>query len=309
MRIVTLLPSATEIVCALGLGDRLVGVSHSCDYPPLVRRLPTMTSSRVPYRDSSDAIDTFVREHLAGHDALYDLDIERLTAASPDVVVSQTLCDVCAVATGDVEKAICSLPSRPELIDLDPETLDDVLVDIERVGGRLSRAAKARLLVDALRSRRDAVAQRTRSIPETQRPRVAFLEWLDPPFNGGHWNPELIGTAGGIDLLGNHGLPSRTLTWEDVARVEPEVLFIACCGFDIDRALEDVNKLQGSETWRALPAVRNGRVYVADGSAYFACPGPRLIDGLEIMAHALHPHIHPEPDFGAVHIVPTDSAR
>lgn len=298
MRIATLLPSATEIVCALGLADRLVGVSHSCDYPPPVRKLPKMTSTHVPVRADSRTIDDYVRQHLRGHEALYDLDLDALAAARPDVIISQALCDVCAVATGDVEDAVCSLPTAPALIDLTPNTLDDVFDDIARVGRSLGAAATAGALVRELRRRRRRVTARAATIPDRDRPRVAFLEWLIPPFNGGHWNPELVETAGGLDVLGVPAEPSVTIDWQRIATARPDVVFIACCGFTIERALLDVEQLRLTKPWNALPAVRKDRVYVADGSAYFASPGPRLIDGLEIMAHALHPGVHPRPAFG-----------
>ena len=294
MRIVTLLPSATEIVCALGFREQLVGVSHSCNHPDGISSLPSMTSTHVPYEQSSEVIDNYVREHLTGHEALYDLDMEGLVAAKPDFIISQTLCDVCAVSTGDVLAAIRSLPSSPVLIDLNPNTLDDVLGDIRSVGDRLGISPERNAALQDLIVRRKAVEDRSGSIPREERPRVAFLEWLYPPFNGGHWNPELVELAGGINVLGNPGKASTTLDWQTVIETNPDVLFIACCGFRVERALEDVAKISQTDAWRALPAVQNGRVYVTDGNAYFSCPGPRLIDGLEIMAHALHPNVHPK---------------
>ena len=262
-----------------------------------------MTSTHVPYEDSSKAIDSYVREHLTGHEALYDLDIDCLRDARPDVVISQALCNVCAVATGDVLEAIFSLPSTPILIDLEPNTLDDVLDDILRVGEQLEAGEAGEKMVTDLCARRDRIAARTASIPMPERPRVVFLEWLYPPFNGGHWNPELVELAGGIDLLGACGKPSSTQKWETIVDAEPDVLFIACCGFRVERALEDVQKISQTDAWQKLPAVKNGRVYVADGNAYFSCPSPRLIDGLEIMAYALHPQLHAAPSIGNNHIV------
>ena len=252
-----------------------------------------LTSTHVPYDKDSVTIDEYVRDHLSDHEALYDLDVDGLRTAAPDVVVSQALCDVCAVSTGDVMEAINSLPSKPALVDLNPNTLDDVLDDISRVGKQLGADDAATELVTDLRRRRDRVATRSASIPKSELPRVVFLEWLFPPFNGGHWNPELVELAGGIDLLGAPGQASSTQSWETIVAAKPDVLFIACCGFRIDRALEDVTKMSASAEWQQLPAVQNGRVYVADGNAYFSCPGPRLIDGLEIMAHAFHPNVHP----------------
>lgn len=266
--------------------DQLVGISHSCNYPAQIEALPRMTSTRVPFRADSQTIDGFVRQHLAAADALYDLEIESLIAAAPDIVVSQTLCDVCAVSTGDVFTAIQELPSSPTLIDLTQNTLEDVLADIARVGERLERPAYADSLVRELVSRRDAVARRSAEIPVTDRPRVAFLEWLIPPFNGGHWNSELVTLAGGIDLLGAHGRPSSTLTWEAVRAAKPDVVFVACCGFRVDRTLLDIDLVS-----EQLP---NARVCVVDGNAYFSSPNPRLLDALEILAHALHPDVHPD---------------
>ena len=294
MRIVTLLPSATEIVCALGLREHLVGVSHSCNYPEDVSDLPVMTSTHVPYHQSSQIIDDSVREHLTGHEALYDLDMEQLLVANPDFIISQTLCDVCAVSTGDVLQAIGSLPSSPVLIDLQPNTLDDVFDDVKSVGEHLGITARANTALHNLVERRRSVAERTRMIAPEQRPRVAFLEWLYPPFNGGHWNPGLVELAGGVDLLGNPGMASTTQDWQDIIKQKPDVLFIACCGFATDRALQDVAEISKTDMWQQIPAVQSGRVYVTDGDAYFSCPGPRLIDGLEIMAHALHPTVHPK---------------
>ena len=301
MRVVTLLPSATEIVCALGKEDSLVGVSHSCDFPASVRDLPRMTSTHVPYTASSEVIDAYVREHLTGHEALYDLDVDKLEAAAPDLVVSQALCDVCAVSTGDVLGAIHALASKPLLVDLEPNTLDDVLDDILRVGAALDATAEAGRLVIELKQRRDAIASKTATIPPGDRPRVAFLEWLIPPFNGGHWNPELVGLAGGIDLLGAPGQPSSTQDWQTIVEARPDVVFIACCGLDTERALEDVAQISQTDAWQGLPAARDGLIYVTDGDL-FACPGPRLIDGLEIIAHALHPNVHPAA--GNCHRVP-----
>ncbi|MFN2329610.1 MAG: cobalamin-binding protein [Chromatocurvus sp.] len=308
MRIVSLLPSATEIVCALGLQEHLVGVSHGCNYPAGVDALPRMTSTRVPYNAGSDEIDAYVREHLgdnladnlSDNTALYDLDLDALAAVRPDVVVSQALCDVCAVATGDVRDAIRSLPGEPTLIDLTPNSLTDVFDDMLRVGEATGAQAAAQNLVSSLRARRDHVAERSDTIAKADRPRVMFFEWLLPPFSGGHWNPELVNLAGGHDLLGSPGEPSRTLDWQMVTDASPELAFIACCGFGIERALLDIAALGENPAWLSLPAVREKRIFVADGNAYFSSPGPRLLDGLELMAHALHPTVHPAPETGSV---------
>lgn len=299
MRVVTLLPSATEIVCALGMQQHLVGVSHSCNNPPGIARLPKMTSTLVPYEKSSSVIDNFVRQHLTSNEALYNLDIAALEAAAPDVIVSQALCDVCAVSTGDVTTALNSLSSRPQIIDLEPHTLDDVFDDCLRVAKSLGAVDAGRALYSTMQRKRAAIAARTASIPASERPGVVFLEWLYPPFNGGHWNPQLVTLAGGIDLLGAAGQPSSTLSWPDIVAAQADVLFIACCGFSMDRALQDVRQLQQESFWNKIPAVAQGRVFVADGNQFYSRPGPGLLDGLEIMAHALHPQVHPVSSYGS----------
>lgn len=293
MRIVSLLPSATEIICALGLEDQLVGVSHECDWPPFVRHLPKVTRSLIPAEATSAEIDRLVREQVQTGRALYTLDLPMLEALRPDLIVTQALCDVCAVAEDEVRAAACTLPGNPRIINLEPQTLTQVFDAIRQVGRAVGAEHKAKEVVKELSARVKAVATRTAQL--RRRPRVALLEWLDPPFSCGHWNPELVRLAGGIEGLGREGQPSRTLRWEEVIAWQPEVVFIACCGFSIERALEDMALLANVPGWEDLPAVRAGRVYVADGSHYFSRPGPRLVDSLEILAHALHPEVHPLP--------------
>jgi iron complex transport system substrate-binding protein len=293
MRIVSLLPSATEIVCALGLGDELVGVTHECDFPPSVRALPKVTRTLVPTDVSSAEIDRLVRERLRTGRALYALDLPVLEELRPDLIVTQALCDVCAVAEDEVRAAACTLPGGPAVINLEPRTLADVLASIRQVARAAGVERAADDLVAALAARVAAVASRTAAI--ARRPRVALLEWLDPPFSCGHWSPELVRLAGGVEGLGQEGRPSRTLSWDEVLASEPEVVFIACCGASTERTLADLPALWLIRAWRDLPAVRAGRVYVTDGSHYFSRPGPRLVDSLELLAHALHPEVHPLP--------------
>lgn len=292
-RIVSLLPSATEIVCALGLGDNLVGVTHECDYPPFVRTLPTVTNTLIPVDASSAEIDALVRERLARARALYTLDMPVLESLRPDLIVTQALCDVCAVADDEVRAAACRLPGQPHVVNLEPQTLADVLDAIRLVATAAGIIERADDVVEKLRARIDAVVQRARR--SIWRPRVALLEWLDPPFSCGHWSPELVRLAGGIEGLGREGQPSRTLRWEDVIAWQPEVIAIACCGFDVARTMDDLVRLSRVSGWNELAAVRCGRVFVIDGSQYFSRPGPRLVDSLEILAHAVDPDIHPLP--------------
>jgi iron complex transport system substrate-binding protein len=293
MRIVSLLPSATEIVCALGLGDRLVGVTHECDYPDFVRALPKVTTTLIPTDASSREIDALVRERLKTHRALYALDFPVLERLAPDLIVTQALCDVCAVAEAEVVGAACRLPGRPPVVNLEPTTLAEVFDSLRIVGRAAGVEKQAERVVGDLRSRVDAVAERSARVG--RRPRVLLLEWLTPPFSCGHWSPELVALAGGDEVIGLAGERSRTLTWPEVAAAQPEVVVIACCGFSAERTLADLPLLQGVREWRELPAVRSDRVYVTDGSAYFSRPGPRLVDSLEIIAHTLHPDVHPLP--------------
>jgi iron complex transport system substrate-binding protein len=292
-RIVSLLPSATEMICLLGLEDELVGVTHECDYPAFVRWLPKVTRTLIPTDASSGAIDGLVRERLKTDLALYSLDMEVLEELRPDLIVTQALCDVCAVAEDEVRNAACTLPGAPRVINLEPETLAQVFTAIRAVAAAAGVETRADDVIDRLKARVGAVV--TRSATIEHRPRVALLEWLDPPFSCGHWSPELVRMAGGVEGLGIEGQRSRTLSWDEVIAWKPEVVFIACCGFSVERTMEDMPLLRSVAGWDNLPAVREGRVYVTNGSDYFSRPGPRLVDSLEILAHTLHPEVHPMP--------------
>lgn len=297
MRIVSLLPSATEIICALGLRDQLVGISHSCDYPSTVTGLPVVTQTVIDDTKSARAIDVDVRDTLGSADALYTLDLETLRALAPDLIVTQALCDVCAVSAGEVEDALCTLPGTPQIVNMEPSVLADVFETISLTAAAAGVGARAADLTAQLVGRIEAVRARTeKHIPPQSRPRVAFIEWLDPPFNGGHWMPELINLAGGIDPLGNPGKPSTTMEWQAVSDAKPDLVFVSCCGFPIDRTLEDIAALDPSVDWPGLVQSASRGVFVSDGNAYFARPGPRLVESLEIMAHACHPDVHPMPD-------------
>jgi iron complex transport system substrate-binding protein len=293
MRIVSLLPSATEIICSLGLREELVGVTHECDYPEFVRTLPKVTTTLIPTSATSHEIDALVREKLKTQRALYSLNLPVFERLAPDLIVTQALCDVCAVAEAEVTDAACRFPGHPRVLNLEPTTLADVFETLRLVGRAAGVSERAEEVVRALQTRVEAVA--ARSVRLSHRPRVLLLEWLAPPFSCGHWSPELVALAGGDEVIGKPGARSRTLTWEEVAASQPEVVLLACCGFPADRTLEDVPLLRAISEWHALPAVRDGRVFVVDGSAYFSRPGPRLVDSLEILAHALHPTVHPLP--------------
>ncbi len=294
MRIVSLLPSATEMLCALGLEDQLVGVTHECDYPSLVRGLPRVTRTFIPPDATSADIDRTVRERMRTDRALYTLDLPVLESLRPDLIITQALCDVCAVAEDEVRAAACMLPGGPDVLNLEPRTLPEVFEALREVACAADVVERAAPLIGQLQARVDAVVDRTATLEH--RPRVAFLEWLDPPFSCGHWSPELVRLAGGIEGLSEDGQPSRTLTWNEVVAWQPDVVFIACCGFSVERTMQDVPALHDIPGWQHLPAVRSDRVYVTDGAQYWNRPGPRLVDSLEILAHTLHPDTHPLPE-------------
>ncbi|MFK7956353.1 MAG: ABC transporter substrate-binding protein [Lysobacterales bacterium] len=289
MRIVTLLPSATDMVLALGCGESLVGVSHSCDLPASLNHLPRMTSTWVSGEATSEAIDTFVRSHLADSSALYELDLEGLEAATPDVIISQGLCDVCAVATGEVIDAVNNLPGNPVLVDLNPNSLNDILNDVLTVGRALGIEEVAQTLRDSLAQRIDFIALRNERLPASDRPRAAFMEWLLPLFNGGHWNPHVVDLAGAKEVFGNPALPSQTRSFKQLAECDPDILVVACCGYHLEQTQADLNTLGNNEQWRSLRAVRDGRIFIADGQDYFARPSPSIVDALERLAVTLHP--------------------
>jgi iron complex transport system substrate-binding protein len=293
MRIVSLLPSATEIICELGLGTHLVGVTHECDYPAFVRKLPKVTRTLVPNGASSRIIDELVRERLKNQRALYTLDFPTLEKLRPQLIVTQALCDVCAVSESEVAAAACGLPDHPRVVNLEPTRLSDVFACLQLVGDAAGVPSRADEVIAGLQSRVNAVESRSRGIAD--RPRVILLEWIDPPFSSGHWSPELVRLAGGTEVLGYEGKPSRTLAWDEIVRADPQILFIACCGFDAERARQDLPILTVYTGFDELSCVRSGRVYLVDGSAYFSRPGPRLVDSLEILAHVFRPDLHPLP--------------
>ena len=287
MKIVSLLPSATEIICSLGLRDQLIAVSHECDYPPDVRRLPQATATRIDSSMTSAAIDRQVREQLEQRTALYDLNDELLHEICPDLLVTQALCDVCAVSAEDVDALACALSVPARVINLEPFSLADVFETLHRIAAACGVPDRAVDLVAASERRIDAVR---RKVAETgDKPGVAFLEWLDPPFNGGHWNSELIELAGGIDVLHGAGKASRSMDWDAIAAADPDVLFVACCGYSAPRARRDLEALLTRPEFLGLRCVRQGRVFYADGNHLFNRPGPRLVDSLEVLADALHP--------------------
>lgn len=292
MNVVTLLPSATEIVSTLGVEP--VGVSHSCDYPPEVRDLPTLTYSRVDETADSASIDKQVLEaERAG--GVYAIDIEKLASADPDLIVTQGICDVCAVDTVLVREAVEKRDLDCEILTTDPHSLEDVFSDIERIGRAISRETRAAELVSNLEKRVERV--RT-NVPEdpVERPRILDIDWMDPVMIGGHWVPELFGIAGGEYGIVGAGEASTPVEWEHVIEYDPETLVVAPCGFDLEQTTANLDDLTGRAGWSNLTAVRESRVFIMDGSAYLNRPSSRLIDSLELVASALHPDRFDSPE-------------
>jgi iron complex transport system substrate-binding protein len=283
VRIVSLVPAATEIAFALGAGGDVVAVTHDCDFPPAARKLPRVTRSTIAPGSDSRAIDTQVRAAAERGESTFHLDAAALAAARPDVLLGQTLCAVCAVT---VEQLPTTLDPAPAVVPLDGHSLEGIFADIDRVGVALGRRDAAARLVADLRTR---IARVGFLVAGSARPRVACLEWLAPLFNAGHWVPEQVALAGGHDVLGAPLVPSIDVPWDDLVAADPEYLFLVPCGFDADRALAEARVLTDRPDWGDLRAVRDGRAWVLDGNAYFSRPGPRVVDGIELLASLLHP--------------------
>lgn len=289
-RIVSLIASATEIVCALGFENQLVGRSHECDFPVSVKNLPQLTSPKFKVEGSSLEIDQRVKSIVQEALSVYRVDAAALDELKPTHIITQSQCEVCAVSLKDVEQAVCELTSsRPVIVSLEPNSLGDVWVDIRRVGDSLGASDRAETLVDELESRMDDIVQRTHWLDKN--PSVAYIEWIEPLMAGGNWMPELVEMAGGLNLFGEAGKHSPWMTWDEVVAKDPDIIFVSPCGFDIPRTLEEMHLLSERPEWKTLKAVAAGRVVVADGNQYFNRPGPRLVESLEILAEIIHPNV------------------
>ena len=291
MRIVSLVPHATELLFALALGDQVVGVTHECDYPDEASRRTRVTRDVLPPGLSPAEIDAAVRERTERGEAIYALDTEALRALEPDLIVTQALCPVCAVSYDEVVAEAERIVSCPKVIALDPKTFGETMGDVRTVAQATGAKEAALVLVAATARRTDRVKLAVRGAP---RPRVACVEWLDPVFVGGHWVPQLVELAGGEDVLGFPGERSEQTTWETVAAAEPEVVVVMPCGYDAAESLAQAQAFAPQ-----LASVGARRVVAVDASAYFSRPGPRLVDGVELLAHVLHPDRVPEPPRGA----------
>ncbi len=289
MRIVSLLPSATEILFALGFDREIVGVSHECDFPAQARSRPVVIHSRIPHGASPEEIDGLVREYVHRGESLYAVDTGTLEALAPDLIITQDLCHVCAASPDDLATALARFDRRPEVMCLNPQDLGDVWRDILLVGEETFRGPQAEALLEKIGAHLGVLERQLE--PQTARPRVAFLEWLQPFYVGGHWVPEMIHVAGGEDVLGKVRTPSFRVPLQELVEAEPDILLIAPCGYSAQQARNEYCSMDFPEQWSAMPAVRNGRVYALEANSYFSRPGPRLITGIEALAKLFQPGV------------------
>ncbi len=299
MKILSLLPSATEIVFALGLGDQLDGVTYECDFPPEARSKPVVSDTALPQdrRLSAREIDDFVSSSMDRREPIYTLDKELIQRVQPDLILAQDLCRVCAVPSGQVEDALSELGCSSEVLPLDPHTIEDIFDCILQVGRATETERQAAELVAGLRERTERVRCQAAGLPSV---RTLCLEWSDPPFVGGHWVPGMVELAGGTNLLNGGGDPSRRVSWREIAEAAPEVIVFMPCGYYLEDAEREAGGLFGVTEFGDTPAARLGNVFAVDASSYFSRPGPRTVDGLEILAWAIHPEAFPEPSAGRV---------
>ncbi len=305
MRIVSLLPSTTEIVCALSLENELVGITHECDYPAVIMDRPRLTASRISHETMTSAqIDHAVRSQLDGHGSIYDLDEARLRELNPDLILTQELCDVCAVSYKTVAQAARAFEADVKVVSLEPNTIEDIFANIRMVGELTGRAREADKLVESLTARLDEVREKTSAA--LRRPRTLMLEWLEPPFAPGHWVPEQVAIAGGDHAFGESGKPSVTTTAKEIHAYAPEVIVLIPCGYYKEDILRQLPNAKLPEDWNDLPACRKNEVWATDATSYFSRPGPRVVDGVEILARILHPEIFGPPTESQAIRVPAD---
>ena len=287
-RIVSFLPSATEIVCALGLEENLVGITHECDYPPSITNKPVVVNSAVPVESMTEAeIDKAVSELVHAGQSVYQVNEDLLRRLAPDLILAQDLCEVCAPSGNEIARAMRVLEQKPEVLYLTPKSIQGILQNLRDVGQATDRVEEAERQIAAANKKLKEIADITSALPS--RPRVFCMEWLDPIFCSGHWVPEMVKIAGGVDQVSREGSDSVRIPWEDVLAWSPEILVLMPCGFHLEKAVALAEKLSALPGWNDLPAVRNGRVYVVDASSYFARPGPRVVEGTELLAHLIHP--------------------
>lgn len=318
LKIASLLPSATEIVCALGLAENLVGITHECDFPPSISDKPHLTSSQISHETMSSAeIDHAVRSQLDGHGSIYDLDTRLLQKLNPHLIITQELCDVCAVSYKTVQKAAKIYVADAQVISLEPNTIEDIFQNIKTVGMLCGVAEKAEKVVADLQNRLDKVRERISkaaanpqsAIPNPKPKNIFMLEWLEPPFAPGHWTPEQVEIAGGNCLLGKAGEKSAAITYQEIIAEQPEILILIPCGYDTKDILRQLPKTAFPESFKQIPAFQNGEIWAMDASSYFSRPAPRIIDGVEILAKIFHPTVFGEPSESEAVRVSTDSIK
>jgi iron complex transport system substrate-binding protein len=291
MRICSLLPSATEILFALGLGDAVAGVTHECDFPPEAAKRPPLIRPRVNPNATPAELDRQVTELVARGESIYAVDAELLRSISPDLIVTQDLCHVCAASPDDLATALTRLPKNSRVLSLTPRSLGDVWDDIRRVGEATERRREAQALAITLEQRVAAIEMKVANA--LTRPLVLCLEWLDPFYLGGHWVPEMVTKAGGKDVLGRAGQPSFPVTAEKIAESHPDVIVVMPCGYNLARVAKEFAAMPLPDSWRTFPAVRDRRIFAVDANSYFSRPGPRLADGVKILAQIFHPEFFP----------------
>src|SRR5215813_9713942 len=290
-RIVSFLPSATEMAFALGLGDSIVGITHECDYPPEVMSKPVVVRNVLPIeRMSQSEIDRAVAERIRSGESLYQIDEQLLRELAPDLILTQDLCQVCAPSGNEVSQVLKALPKAPQILWLTPQSLDEIFDNVRELGAATDRIDAAETLINDCLQRLRALAERTASVP---RPRVFCMEWLDPVYASGHWVPELVKIAGGVDEIGRERGESVRVRWDEIVAWAPEVLVIMPCGFNLEQTMKQIWSIFGYKTspFFDLPAVRNGRVYAVDANSFFARPGPRVVEGAELLARLIHPEL------------------
>ena len=306
MRICSLLPSATEIAFALGLADQVVAVSHECDYPPEASNRPVLTKSAIHQKiHRSLEVDREVEQR--GGD-IYEIDEKLLANLKPDLILTQELCHVCAVSYTRVKEAARVLDADTKIVSLEPTNLEEIVDNILLVGRMTNKLAEAAKLAAQMLRRIDRVREKTKTVQD--KPRVFFMEWLQPPWAGGHWIPQMVDYAGGFEGLGRLGKPSHRIEWDQVVEYEPEIIVLSPCGLDANQVMEEAHVLASYTEWNEIPAFQSSRIYAVNASAYFSRSGPRVVDGLEILAHIIHPELFPEnPHPEAVKTVPKGMIR
>ena len=289
-QIVSFLPSATEIACALGLSDQLVGITHECDYPPEIKGKPVVVRNALPIETMSQVeVDSAVAQRMRDGLSLYVVDEKLLQELAPDLILTQDLCQVCAPSGNEVSQALNLLARKPQILWLTPNSLEQIDANVRELGLATGRVKEAEELIAIGRARLEKIAAITRNL--SRQPRVFCIEWFDPVYCSGHWVPEMVRLAGGVDALSREGADSVRIPWDDVLAWAPEVLILTPCGFNLEQVTEQSRRLFTYPGWSELPAVREGRVYAVDANSYFARPGPRVVDGTELLAHLIHPEL------------------